>query len=76
MQMSDLIKPIEECSQEELVERLKQIRNMRTVTRPAAKTHEKRAKKKEGKVKVSKVEALLANLSPEDLQKLLEGLNG
>ncbi len=71
MQLQNLVKPIEDCSDEELLERLRVIRNTRTVIRPAAKARVKRIEQKSLQTKVSKVENLIFGLSPEQLQQLL-----
>lgn len=71
MQLRDLIKPLEECSEDELIERLKVIRSNRNVVRPAAEKRAKRATKKAGTAKVNKLEALLSMLSPEEIAALL-----
>lgn len=75
MQLQNLIKPIEEMTDEELKERLFDIRHRREYEKPAAKARVKKAEKKESKKKVSAAEKLLANLSPEDLAALLSELN-
>lgn len=71
MQLKDLIKPIDQMTDDELMERLRTIRHNRTSSRPAAKAHAKRAAKKGSQGRVAKVEALLEGLSREELLKLL-----
>jgi hypothetical protein len=71
MQLADLVKPLDQCTDEELLERLRTIRNNRTSVRPAAKAHAKRAERKGLQTRVSKVENLIAGLSPEAIQQLL-----
>jgi hypothetical protein len=75
MQMQDLIKPIEDMTQEELIERLQQVRAMRTTLRPAGKARAKRGTAKKSKTKLNKVDNLLAGLSQAELLQLLESLN-
>jgi hypothetical protein len=74
MQMQDLIKPLDQLTDEELQERIREIRHSRTVTRPAAQKHKEKAVKVKAKKETSKVDALLKNLSPEQIQQLLLGL--
>jgi hypothetical protein len=71
MQLADLVKPIEECSEDELMERLRGIRHNRSVGRPAGKAREKRATKKGAKGRIDKVKFLLNGLSREQLMELL-----
>lgn len=71
MQLENLVKPIDQLSDEELLERLRTIRSNRTSVRPAAKAHAKRAGRKGLQTRVSKVENLIAGLSPEQMQQLL-----
>lgn len=71
-QLSDLIVPIESMTDEELLERLRQVRHNRTVVRPArAKIIEKAEKKTVRKV-VGKVK--VEALSAEEKAKLIEQL--
>lgn len=69
-QLDQLVKPLDEMSDEELTARLREIRQRREVTRPAARKREERVETKASRGKVSKVEKLLAGLSPEDIEKL------
>ena len=71
MQLNDLVKPMEDMTDEELLERLRTIRHNRNTVRPAAKSHAKRAAKKGQQARVSKVENILASLSDEQRQQLL-----
>lgn len=71
MQLKDLFKPIEQLTDEELKERLREIRHNRTVERPAAKARAKRAENKGRVTKVNKAQSLLAGLSPEEIRQLL-----
>lgn len=74
MQMQDLIKPISDCTDEELMERLRAIRHNRTTVRPAGAARAKRAAKKGTQARVNKVENLLDALSPEQLLELMAQL--
>lgn len=71
MQLQNLVKPIEEQTDEELLERLREIRNNRNTVRPAAKAHAKRAAKKGQQGRIKKVESLLEGLTPEQIEQLL-----
>lgn len=71
MQLQDLVKPIEESTDAELLERLAIIRNNRTTVRPAGAARAKRAAGKGKQARVNKVDALLAMLSPEELEKFM-----
>lgn len=73
-QLLDLVKPLDQCTDEELQERLRTIRHSRTVIRPAAQKHKEKPAKQAAKKQVSKVDALLKKMSPEQLQQLLLNL--
>lgn len=74
MQLSDLTKPIEEQTDEELMERLRAIRHNRNSVRPAAKAHAKRESKKGMQGRMSAIEKLLAGMSEEERLAILEEL--
>lgn len=76
MQLTDLVKPLDQCSDEELLERLRAIRHNRNTVRPAAKSHAKRAAKKGQQSRLNKVENLLSGLSEEERLQLLTELGG
>lgn len=76
MQLLDLIKPLDQFTDDELRERLRVIRNNRTVTRPAAKAHAKKAAKKTSRAKVSKNEKLIEGLTEEQKLALIAQLQG
>lgn len=71
MQLKDLVKPINEMTDEELMERLRSIRHNRATIRPAAQAHAKRAAKKGAQTRISTVDKLLQGLSREEIIKLL-----
>lgn len=71
MQLKDLVKPLDQMSDEELMERLRVIRSNRVSIRPAAKAHAKRATKKGAAGRMNKVKDLLGGLSREELIALL-----
>lgn len=72
MQLDDLIKPLESMSYEELEKRLFDIRHRREQSGASRKTKEKKQVRKDTTKKVTAVENLLKNLSPEELQLLLD----
>lgn len=72
MQLKDLFKPIEELSNDELREKLREIRHNRTVERPAAKARTKRAESKGKVTRFNKLESLLAGMSPEEIKQLFK----
>lgn len=76
MQLTDLIKPMDQMTDEELMERLRTIRHNRTTVRPAAKAHAKRAAKKGAQGRMSKVEQMLEGLSDEQRAELIRELGG
>jgi len=74
MNLDDLIEPIDGLTEDELIQRLRNIRRRREVVKPATVNRNKRVAQKGGQARVSKVEALLADLTPEELEKLLSEL--
>lgn len=72
MQLNDLVKPIEEQSDEELRQRLFELRHRRETLRPAAKKRVEKAAKKETKKQSSAAEKLLSQLDPAQLALLLK----
>jgi len=76
MQMRDLVKPIDQMSDDELREHIRAIRHRREVIRPARAKIVERAVKKESKVRTSKVDKLVSVLSEEERLKLIAALGG
>lgn len=78
MQLQDLFKRMEDMTDEELQERLRQVRHNRKTVRPAAKAHAKRSANKETRADVSKAEQMIKKLglTPEQILELLGGSNG
>ncbi len=76
MQLTDLVKPIEDCTDEELLERLRKIRHNRNTVRPAAKTHAKKEAKRGQQGRMNKVEKLLEGLTEEQRKQLILELGG
>lgn len=73
-QLINLVKPIEDMSDEELAARLFDLRHRRDVVKPAAQAHKQKAVKKEAKKQSSAAEKLLLNLTPEQLTLLMKEL--
>lgn len=76
MQLHDLVSPIEKQTDAELLERLRELRHTRTVIRPAAKRHAKKAESKGRVTRSAKVANLFAGLSAEELANLIASLEG
>ena len=74
MQLKNLVKTIDEMSDEELQERLRQIRHNREIVRPAAAKRVERAEAKTSRTRVSAAEKLLAGLSDAEREDLLKQL--
>ncbi len=74
MQLSDLVQPIDQMTDEELRARLRVIRHNRTVIRPAAQKHKDAPAKKAAKKQVSAVDKLLKGMDKDQLAKLLKDL--
>lgn len=72
MQLSDLVKPIEEMTDEELRDKLAEVRRRQSVERPSSSNRKKKAATKEVKKKLTPLEKMLDQLSPEELQQLLK----
>lgn len=75
-QLKDITKPIDQLSDEELLEQLRVMRHKRDVIRPARAKHVERAVTKVARKKVSTTEKLVAGLSAEDKARLLKELGG
>lgn len=71
MQLQDLVKPLEQLTDDELRQKLQEIRHKRNHIKPAAKAHAKKAVKKGSQGRVSKVEDMFAGMSEADKQALL-----
>lgn len=74
MQLQDLVKPLSDLSDEELMERLRTIRHNRSTVRPAAAARAKRTAKKGSQTRVSKVESILEGLTPAQMMELMQQL--
>ena len=74
MNIDDIVDPIEDLTEAELIQRLRDIRRRRESIKPATVNRNKRAAKKGSQSRVSKVEALLAGLSEAEIETLLAQL--
>lgn len=74
MQLTDLVQPIDKMSDDELLERLRQVRHSREVVRPAAKARVARVEKKVSRTRVKKSEDLLSGLSEAERNELIRQL--
>ena len=76
--LEDLVIPIDTLSDEELRQRLFEVRQRRETIRPAAKKHKEKSikavKKKESKKKLTAAEKVLGELTSEQLALLLQEL--
>jgi len=71
MQLLDLVKPLEQLTDDELREKLRGIRHNRNFVKPAAQAHKKKAVKKGSQARVNKVEDLFSGMSAAEKQALL-----
>lgn len=74
MQLKDLVKPISQMSDDELLEHLRQVKQRRTIERPAHRAHVERAEKKTARAKGKKIDTVLGALSEEERLRLIEQL--
>lgn len=71
MQLKDLVKRVEDMTDEELREHVRALRHSRTVTRAAHKKHKEKPAKQAHKVKENKLDKLIADMSPDQVKQLL-----
>jgi hypothetical protein len=76
MQLSNLVKPIDQCTNDELLERLRAVRHNREVARPVAAAKAAKVEKKSSVKKMSALEKLVDSMSDADRLKLIESLKG
>ena len=76
MQIHNLVKPIDQQTDEELLERVRLMRQRREVLRPVAKAKAERVEKKATRAKVNKAAYLVDKLSEADRLKLIAMLTG
>jgi DNA-binding MarR family transcriptional regulator len=71
MKLSNLVKTIDQMTDEELIERLRIIRHNREVAKPAVRQRVERSEKKSSRIRVSAAEKLLVGLSEEERRQLI-----
>ena len=76
MHLSDLIKPIEQLTDDELLARLQSVRHNRENVRPVAKRKAEKADAKAARGRVSSITKTLSNLSDEERLALIAQLEG
>jgi len=76
MRLTDLVKPIDQCTEEELLERLRYVRHNREIARPVAAKVAERAERKSSGKRMSTLEKLVEGMSESDRAKLIESLKG
>jgi len=76
MQIADLVKPIDQCTDAELLERVRAMRHRRETLRPAARARVERVEKKATRAKINKTADLVGQLSDEERLKLIAMLGG
>jgi len=74
VQLKNLVKPLDQMSDDELIERLRTVRHNREVARPVARKRAERSEAKASRGKMSATEKLLAGLSPAEREQLLKQL--
>lgn len=74
MQLADLVKPIDQMSDEELLERIRTIRHNRETFRAAVRKREERTEVRASRKKISGLDKLMANLSNEERDALVKQL--
>lgn len=74
MKLKNLVQTLDSMSDDELRERLRQIRHNRSVEKPAAKAHKERAEKKATRKATNAIDKMIAGLSPEEIADLLRQL--
>ena len=74
MKLGHLITSVSQLSDEELMERLRQVRHRREVARPVAAKKAERAVKKTSTKAAKAIDKSLDSMSPEEKQALLAAL--
>ena len=74
MQLKDLVKLIDQQTDDELLARLREIRHNREVIRPAARKRVERAETKTARKEAAGLNKLVENLSDAEREKLLAKL--
>lgn len=74
MRLKALLKTIDEMSDAELLERLRQVRSRREFEQPARAAAVARRNRKDSNKRLGRARSLLKGLAPEDQQALLDEL--
>lgn len=74
MQLKDLVKPIDQQTDEELLERLRIVRHNREVIRPAAAKRAERSSTKAARKQAASTDKLLEELTDAEREQLLAKL--
>lgn len=75
MQTPELIKTLDQMTDDELLERLRTVRHNREVARPVAKKKADVAEKKTSRKRVSDMDKLLVGMTEEERQQLINSLS-
>lgn len=76
MRLENIVKPIEQMSDPELIEHLRTVRHNREVVRPARAKIVEKAVKKTTRAKINKMDTLLDKLTPAEREALVKQLSG
>lgn len=76
MKLADITKPIDLMTDDELIEKLRQVRHNRETIRPARAKIIEKAATKITRAKTKKTEDLFDKLTPEERAKLIAQLEG
>jgi len=74
--LEDLFKSFTDMSVEEQFAKIEEVRNVRSIERPAVAQRRKKKEKVSSEKKKDKAKQLFLNLSPEEKQALIEKLQG
>ncbi len=74
MQLKNLVKPIEQMTDDELLEQLRVVKSNREIVRSAVKKRTERVEKKASRGRVSATTKLLEGLSDEERAELIKKL--
>lgn len=80
MQLLNLVKPLEQMTEDELLEHIRKMRHNRSIARPAAKRHSERAEvkteRKASKKRMNTLESALGQLTEAEREALIKQLEG
>ena len=75
MQTPELVKTLDQMTDDELLERLRTVRHNREVARPVAKKKADVAEKKTSRKRVSDMDKLLVGMTEEERQQIINSLS-